>query len=250
MVQPVAFKIDPEVAVLTGTGDARRLLGIWFVRKSFYWIFFVGFTYGTVAAVIRHETAEVDVDWMSPNSVGESLLTPWAGLIFALILRFVVGWIAPDCGGRDANLEFRVNTTALSSYFLRKTRGDRDALREIVEPIMGDKLHLAFLIDLKRNEMSTVWWSGEPVLWQQEKDGRASEHVALGEGVISLEPNTQYLLCRDAGLAHCLSEWEADAHGGLVSHFKEKILERNQTGEPECSAIGVMVEGSRHPVAT
>jgi hypothetical protein len=114
VADPIALKIDPEVAVMPGTADAKRLLGIWFVRKSFYWIFFLGFTYGSVAALVRHETADVDVDWMSPNSVGESLLSPWAGLIFALILRFVVGWIAlaltyPFAMAHDVDLEPRTN---------------------------------------------------------------------------------------------------------------------------------------------
>ena len=114
MADPIALKIDPEVAVLPGTADATRLLTTWFIRKSFYWIFFVGFTYGSVAAMVRHETAEVDIDWMSPDSVGESLLSPWAGLIFAVILRFVIGWIAlllaiPFALAHDTDLEPRTN---------------------------------------------------------------------------------------------------------------------------------------------
>ncbi len=114
MATPVALKIDPEVAVLPGTSDAKRLLAVWFVKKSFYWILFVGFTYGSVVAAIRHESSSVDVDWASPDSIEESLLSPWAGLIFALILRFVVGWVAlaltyPFAMQHDVDLEPRTS---------------------------------------------------------------------------------------------------------------------------------------------
>ena len=125
MAAPIALKIDPKVAVLEGRADATRLMIVWFVRKSFYWVFFVGFAYGSVVAAIRHETNEVDVDWASPNSVGESLLSPWAGLILALILRFVIGWVAlalcvPFALAHDTDLEPRTNVgSGIGRFFDR-----------------------------------------------------------------------------------------------------------------------------------
>jgi hypothetical protein len=108
------LRIEPAAALQPGRADAKRLLGIWFVRKSFYWIFFLGFAWGTVTAAIRDQRAEVDVDWFSPNSVADGLLSPWAGLILAFIVRFVAGWVAlglayPLALGHEPNLSPRTN---------------------------------------------------------------------------------------------------------------------------------------------
>jgi hypothetical protein len=108
------LRIEPAAALQPGRADAKRLLVIWFVRKSFYWIFFLGFAWGTVTAAVRGQQNQFDVDWMSPNSVADGLLSPWAGLILALIIRFVTGWIAlglafPLALAHEPNLSPRTN---------------------------------------------------------------------------------------------------------------------------------------------
>lgn len=108
------LRIEPAAALQPGRADAKRLLGIWFVRKSFYWIFFLGLSLGTITAAVRDQQNEFDVDWMSPNSVADGLLSPWAGLILALIIRFVAGWVAlglafPLALAHEPNLSPRTN---------------------------------------------------------------------------------------------------------------------------------------------
>lgn len=90
LVGPGKFplRIQPAVAIAPGTSDAKRLLAIWFVRKSFYWLFFLAFAIGLTVSVVRHIDTEVDVT--DPGS----LTGPWALLLVALAVRFVSGWIA------------------------------------------------------------------------------------------------------------------------------------------------------------
>jgi hypothetical protein len=88
------LRIQPAAALMPGRSDSARLLAVWFVRKSFYWLFFGGYALGTWAAYANHATSEVDVDWTSPGSVEEALLSPWSAFVLALIVRFTAGWIA------------------------------------------------------------------------------------------------------------------------------------------------------------
>jgi hypothetical protein len=88
------LRIQPAAALMPGRADSFRLMMVWFVRKSFYWLFFVGYSLGTWMAYVNHEGNEVDVDWTSPDSVKEGLLSPWSALILALIVRFAASWIA------------------------------------------------------------------------------------------------------------------------------------------------------------
>lgn len=87
---------------------------VWFIRKSFYWLVFLGYTLGTALALINHENNEVDIDWTSPTSVREALLSPWSAFLLALIIRFVNNWVAlalafPLAIGHEPNLSPREN---------------------------------------------------------------------------------------------------------------------------------------------
>lgn len=102
------LRIEPATALQPGRGDAARLMVLWFVRKSFYWLFFVGL----ISASLGHE--EVEVDWTSPTSVLDGLLSWLAPLILALIIRFASSWGAlllayPLARAHEVNLSPRTS---------------------------------------------------------------------------------------------------------------------------------------------
>lgn len=57
---------------------------MWYVRKSFYWMLWVGLC---VAAYVGR-TDEVDESLDSPGAFWDGLLSPLAGIILAVLLRF------------------------------------------------------------------------------------------------------------------------------------------------------------------
>ena len=100
------LRIQPAAAIQPGEADARRLLRIWFVRKSFYWLFFLGWMIGAIAATARREQPEFDLE----NGVA----APWLVLALAFALRFVTGWVAlglayPMAIAHEPNLSPRTN---------------------------------------------------------------------------------------------------------------------------------------------
>ncbi len=108
------LRIQPAAALRPGRSDARNLLIIWFLRKSFYWLFFVGMTIGLIASTVRDEEADFAVRWSSPSSVESGLLSAWSLVVVAIVLRFVVAWVAlamawPLARAHDVNLEPRTN---------------------------------------------------------------------------------------------------------------------------------------------
>lgn len=90
LVGPGKFplRIQPAAAIAPGTADAKRLLAIWFFRKSFYWLFFVAIGTGLTVTFLRHQDADVDLG--DPTS----LTGVWTLLLVALAVRFISGWIA------------------------------------------------------------------------------------------------------------------------------------------------------------
>ncbi len=111
------LRIQPAAAIMPGEADARRLLRLWFVRKSFYWIFFSGWTVGSLVAASRHEQPEFDVQ--------NSLTTAWFLVFLALALRFVANWIAlglafPLALAHEPNLSPRTNVgSGIGKFFDR-----------------------------------------------------------------------------------------------------------------------------------
>lgn len=108
------LRIQPAAAILPGRADSGRLLAVWFVRKSCYWLFFGGYALGTWVAYVNHVEARVDVDWASASSVREALLSPWSAFVAALIARFVANWLAlgfamPLALAHEPNLAPRTN---------------------------------------------------------------------------------------------------------------------------------------------
>lgn len=83
-------RVRPEQALRPGRGDAARLLATWYVRKSFYWLLFTGIT----AAYLTDRTDEIDVDWSDSGAVLAELLSPLAGLVLAVVVRFASSLVA------------------------------------------------------------------------------------------------------------------------------------------------------------
>ncbi|KHL16444.1 UNVERIFIED_CONTAM: hypothetical protein LK11_16110 [Mumia flava] len=107
-------RVQPAAALLPGTADPSRLLILWFVRKSSYWVFFTGVFLGVVAAGLAHGDVDVAVDWASPSSVGDALTSTWAGLVLGVVLRVAAGWAAlllavPLALAHEQNLAPRTN---------------------------------------------------------------------------------------------------------------------------------------------
>jgi len=101
------LRIQPAAAIQPGERDARRLLRIWFVRKSFYWIFFVGWTIGNLVAASRHQEPDFDLAHGAASPV-------WIVVILALAIKFIVGWVAlglamPLALAHEPNLSPREN---------------------------------------------------------------------------------------------------------------------------------------------
>jgi hypothetical protein len=102
------LRIRPEQALRPGRSDARNLLIVWYVRKSFYTWLFLGF----IGAMTTSGTTEVAIDWTDPNKLLRELLSPLAGMILAVVVRFGSNWAAlalayPLARKHDAPLEPR-----------------------------------------------------------------------------------------------------------------------------------------------
>lgn len=82
--------VRPEQALRPGRADARRLLIVWYVRKSFYWLLFTGVS----AAYLTRRTDEIGVDWGDPDAVWAELLSPLAGLVLAVVVRLGSNMVA------------------------------------------------------------------------------------------------------------------------------------------------------------
>jgi len=77
------------------------------VRKSVYWMFFVGWTIGNLVAVSRRQEPDFDVSRGSVTSV-------WIVVLLALAIKFIVGWVAlgmalPLALAHEPNLSPREN---------------------------------------------------------------------------------------------------------------------------------------------
>jgi hypothetical protein len=101
------LRIQPAAAIQPGEADAHRLLRIWFVRKSFYWMIFLGWTIGNLVAASRHQEPDFEVGGGSASPV-------WFLVLLALAIKFIVGWVAlgmalPLALAHEPNLSPREN---------------------------------------------------------------------------------------------------------------------------------------------
>lgn len=86
--------VRPEHAVRPGRADARNLLIVWFVRKSFYGLIALGL----LGAVISRRVDDFGVDVTSFDSLTSGIASPMVGLSLGLLARFGSGltglWLA------------------------------------------------------------------------------------------------------------------------------------------------------------
>mgnify|MGYP001812096813 CR=1 FL=1 len=106
------LRIDPAVCLQPGRKDARRLLIVWFVKKSFWWMFFGGSALAAIVHAIERTDNELQVRLSSPDSVVSGLLSAFALVVLALLVRLIIGWVAlglayPLARGHDSVLEPR-----------------------------------------------------------------------------------------------------------------------------------------------
>ena len=113
--QPVpgaGLRIDPVACLGPGRTDARRLLVVWFVKKSFWWMFFGGSAFAAVVHAIERVDNDFEVRVTSPDSVRSGLFSAFALVVLALLIRIAIGWVAlglayPLARSHDSMLEPR-----------------------------------------------------------------------------------------------------------------------------------------------
>ena len=106
------MRIEPAACVGPGRADSRRLLIVWFVKKSFPWMLFGGAALASVVHAIERVDNDFEVKLSSPDSVLGGLLSAYAIVVLAMLLRVVIGFVAlglafPFARAHDADLEPR-----------------------------------------------------------------------------------------------------------------------------------------------
>lgn len=88
------LRIELDACLLPGRADSRRLLIAWFVKKSFWWMFFGGAALASVVHFVERVDNEFQVNYRSPESIEHGLLSAWMLVVLAILLRLAVAWIA------------------------------------------------------------------------------------------------------------------------------------------------------------
>lgn len=86
-------RVELDACLLPGRSDSRRLLILWFVKKSFWWMFFGGTALASAIHFVERVDNEFQVDYRSPESVEQGLLSAWTLVVLAVLLRFVTVWV-------------------------------------------------------------------------------------------------------------------------------------------------------------
>lgn len=90
----VAPRIELDACLQPGPVDSRRLLVAWFVKKSFWWMFFGGAALASMVHFVEHVDNQFQVNYRSPESVEHGLLSAWAFVVLAVLLRVAIAWVA------------------------------------------------------------------------------------------------------------------------------------------------------------
>ena len=90
----VPLRIELDACLLPGKIDSRMLLIAWFVKKSFWWMAFGGAAIASVVHFVEHVEDQLQVNYRSPESVEHALLSAWALVVLAVLIRFAIGWVA------------------------------------------------------------------------------------------------------------------------------------------------------------
>jgi len=86
-------RLHPDAALLPGRHDSARLITVYLVRRSFYGVLFIGFAIGVIVADAQADAKNLDLDTSSSGKIAAGLLTPFALVFLALILRLVTRWV-------------------------------------------------------------------------------------------------------------------------------------------------------------
>lgn len=110
------LRIDPTACLGPGRKDARRLLLVWFVKKSTWWMFFGGSAFAAIVHAVERVDNDYQVRLTSPDSVVSGLLSAFAVVVLAMLARLVAAWVAlglayPLARTHDASLEPRTGWT-------------------------------------------------------------------------------------------------------------------------------------------
>ncbi len=159
--------------------------------------------------------------------------------------RFVVGWITTEVGEHDENLRFRAGMASLLLQLVKKTQGDWEKIRAGLEKLCGDALAVLFMIDLGHCKGEFVVW-GEPVLWSCAPDSGVRA-VPLTTGTMALDPETQYVVCRDPGFAESLTAWAEDCDGELTSRFQIELAQTDDSAVEHRAGIAIRLQPSLAP---
>lgn len=87
-------RIELDACLQAGRADSRRLLVAWFVKKSFWWMFFGGAALASAVHFVEQVDNEFRVNYRSPESVEQGLLSAWMLVVLAVLLRIAIAWIA------------------------------------------------------------------------------------------------------------------------------------------------------------
>lgn len=72
--------------LLNTKADSTRLMTLWYARKTFFTFLFSGFIGGAVTGHLR----DIDIEWTNIDSVLGALASPIAGIILAIVTRWIV----------------------------------------------------------------------------------------------------------------------------------------------------------------
>ena len=87
-------RIELAACLQPGRADSARLLVTWFVKKSFWWMFFGGIALASVVHFVERVDNEFQVNYRSPESVEHGLLSAWVFVVLAVLLRVAIAWVA------------------------------------------------------------------------------------------------------------------------------------------------------------
>lgn len=87
MIAATDRRLAPDEFLRSGTSDPARLLTLWYLRKSAYWLAFTG---STIAHLTRRSD-DAQVGLLDPEGLWRELWSPLAGLALAVVVRLVTG---------------------------------------------------------------------------------------------------------------------------------------------------------------
>jgi hypothetical protein len=89
-----AGPVDPEQVLLPGRNDATRLTWLWLARRACTGLLFFGVVVGILIAGAENDSAYLEVDTSSADSVLKGILTSFGLVFLSIVLRLLTGWVA------------------------------------------------------------------------------------------------------------------------------------------------------------